>query len=287
MRAPTIRRWTSSTSATGTLVHGDDQILRAKTCGRGGGAGHDLDDLHAGLATELAREARRKWPRAACDAEVCAPEATLAHQRRNDRLRRVVDGHSEPEPDTGDRRVDTDDARASIGKRTAGVSRVECGVGLDHAVDHAALARRQRPAEVGNDAGRHGLVEAVRVADGDHELADAEPPCIAELRRHELVGLGPEHGEVREWIGAHDLGTVLRAVHERGANPLRPVDDVCRGDEEAVARDDDAATAATLQLRRCATDGTSRSLTEMTTREYASSASLSSSAVVRVSMKRG
>src|SRR5205823_7857506 len=106
-------------------------------------------------------------------------------------------------------------------------------------------------AECGDDTCRHGSLEATRVAEGDDELADPEVGRVSELGGGELGRGGSQDGEVREWVGADDLGGALGAVDERRAHAAGPLDDVRRGDEEAVGGDDDAAPAATVGAQVC------------------------------------
>ena len=81
--------------------------------------------------------------------------------------------------------VDADDFAARGDQRPAGIAGIERGIGLDHVVDQPAVARAQRAAERGDDAGRHGGFEAERIADGDHQLAALELFGIAERRRRQ------------------------------------------------------------------------------------------------------
>ena len=92
-----------------------------------------------------------------------------------------------------------DDAPAAVGERAAGVAGVEGGVRLDDVVDDAAgapRAGRERAAERGDDAGRDGAAEPVRVADRDHELAHAQLLGVAELRGDQAVALRAQQREV-------------------------------------------------------------------------------------------
>src|SRR2546423_13235570 len=86
----------------------------------------------------------------------------------------------------------------------------------------------------------------MRIADRDHELADAELRGIPELGRREVVRVRPEPGQIGERIRADDAGRDLPPVHERGRHPRRAFDDVRRGDDEAVPADHDPAAAAPL-----------------------------------------
>ena len=90
---------------------------------------------------------------------------------------------------------------------------------------------------------------------------------VAELGRDERVGLGAEHREVRQRIGADDLGAVLGAVHERGAD--RAARAATTWAEVTMKPSCEMTTPLPLPvpLRRCAIDGRAARSTEMTTRE--------------------
>jgi hypothetical protein len=62
---------------------------------------------------------------------------------------------------------------------------MEGGVRLNHVVDQPAVARAQRAAKGGDNAGCHSRFEAQRIADCDHELATFEAFGVAERRRRE------------------------------------------------------------------------------------------------------
>ena len=94
-----------------------------------------------------------------------------------------VDRHREAEPLAAgdDRRVDADDGAGARHERPARVAGIERRVGLNHVLDQPAGPRAQRAAERADDAGRHGVLEAVRVADGDDELSRPQRLRVAEL----------------------------------------------------------------------------------------------------------
>src|SRR5205807_2667123 len=81
------------------------------------------------------------------------------------------------------------------------VARVEGGIRLDDVVDDAHGAARpggQRPAERGDDARGDGAGEPMRIADGHHQLADAQRRRIAELGGRQTGALDADHREVAE-----------------------------------------------------------------------------------------
>src|SRR6266545_2603587 len=120
----------------------DDQVLRAQVRCMGGAALDDLDDLDCRVPSEPGREPWRQRPRAARDAEVCAPEAAFGHKRADDLPGGGVDRDGEPETEAGNRRVDPDHLRACVRERTAGVARIERRIGLDDVLDDAAGRNR-------------------------------------------------------------------------------------------------------------------------------------------------
>ena len=68
----------------------------------------------------------------------------------------------------------------------------------------APVARGQRAAERGDDAGRHRAGEAVRVADRDDELADAQLRGVPQLGRGRGGGVDAQQAEVGERVDADD-----------------------------------------------------------------------------------
>jgi hypothetical protein len=94
--------------------------------------------------------------------------------------------------------------------------------------------------------GRHRAGEAVRVADRDHELPDPERGGVAERRRGRRGLVGAQHGEVGERIGADHAQRQLAPVGERGAHApaATALDDMRRGEQEAVGSDHDAGAGA-------------------------------------------
>ena len=208
-------------AADGQVVDRDDQVLGAQAGGGGRRRGRDLDHLDAAVAADRSGDARRQRARPAGDPDPGAAHAAVAHQRGDDAAGGRVDGDREAEPDAGDGGVDADDVAAAVDERAAGVAGVERRVGLDDVVDdpgRLAGARRQRAAERGHHAGGHRAGEAVRVADRDDELADAQRGGVAELGRRVRLALGAQDGEVGERVRSHHARLDLAAVGERGLN---------------------------------------------------------------------
>src|SRR5204863_6372488 len=189
----------------------EDEVLGPDAGAVGRAVADHLDDLDAAVVAAAIAGGRRHGPGPAGDAEVGPADAPLAHQRADHAQGVVVDRHREAEADAGDRRVHPDHAAAAVRERAAGVAWVEGGVGLDDVVDDppgAARARWQRAAERGHHPGRDRALEAVRIADRHHELADAQLRGVAQLRGLETFLARSQDGQIRERVPADDLEAV-------------------------------------------------------------------------------
>ena len=108
---------------------------------------------------------------------------------------------------------------AEIDQRAAGIARIDGGIGLDEEliVGDADLRARHRR----DDAVRHGLADAERIADREHDVADLHVVGIAELDARESARCHPDaqHGEIGARVLEHDLGFELALVGERDLAP--------------------------------------------------------------------
>ena len=95
-----------------------------------------------------------------------------------------------------------------------------------------------RARERRDDAARHRLADAERIADGEHEIADLETVRIAELDRGELhaARIEPQHGEIGLLVLEDDFGGKLPPVGERHGDLgiAAPLNDVVVGDDHAL-----------------------------------------------------
>ena len=264
-----------------TSVTGGRRARRSgpPAAGRRRGRGESLDDLRR----PRPRPAGRARARGAAAAAGCRPRSRGRRGGSGPRvisaptILRVarVDGHGQAEPDARDGGVDADDAAAAVGERAARVAGVERGVGLDHVVDDAARSAvgSERPSAettpaVTEPAKPFGL--PIATTSWPTRSRSASPSSAGD----EVVGLGAQHGEIRERVGADDLEAAARGRRRtRRARRVAARDHVRRGEHEAVRRDHDRAAAAVQrrpprrETRRFATDGASRSATEITARE--------------------
>ena len=191
------------------------------------------------------------------DAEMTAAHAAIAQQRRHDIACRI-DRHRERDALSAenDRGVDADDLRAARDERTAGVARIERGVGLDQVLHQAHGARAQRSAERADDAGRHRVLEAKRIADRDDQLTRPQRRRIAERRRDQVGRRDAQNGEISVRIVTDEVRHEIPAVWQRHADACRTAcsaeatwsrrrgDDVAVGEDEAVGREDESRSRA-------------------------------------------
>src|SRR5688572_29820836 len=97
---------------------------------------------------------------------------------RHDAIDRV---HGDGEPDAGvrarravDHGVDTDEATRTVDQRAARVAGIDRGIGLDDVLDDTARLVLDFAIQCRDDASRQRVVEAERIADREHGLADAQ-----------------------------------------------------------------------------------------------------------------
>jgi hypothetical protein len=130
-------------------------------------------------------------------------------------------------------------------QRAAGVL-LERRVGLDDVVHQPPRPRAEGSADRAHDAGRCGMVEAVRIADRDRDLADTNPAGIAKARPGQLRAVDPQHGQVGIAILANRLGAHRAAVRKGDRRAGGAVHDVAVRQDEPVGRDDDTRATAAL-----------------------------------------
>jgi len=158
----------------------------------------------------------------------------VCHQRSDDPAGRVVDGHGQPDADAGDCCVDANHAPRAVGQRAAAVAGVEGGIGLDHLVDHAPCACRQRTSEGRDDACGDAACEPERVAQGYDELPDAQLGRVAEQDRRWHVAPSPQDGEVGKRITADHVHADRGPIGESRLSRISALDHVRAGQQEAV-----------------------------------------------------
>ena len=131
-----------------------------------------------------------------------------------------------------DRRIEPDHAAVHIDQGAAGIAGIDGGVGLDEELivaDADVGARHRR-----DDAVRHGLADAERIADRQHHVAHLQIVGIGELQRREtlLGALDAQHGKIAALILQHDVGGEFALVRQRHLHFAGAFDDVIVGDDE-------------------------------------------------------
>ena len=122
----------------------------------------------------------------------------------------LIDRHGEPDAarPRADGGVDADDFAAGVDERPAAVAEVDRRVGLDVVVEARV---EQLSTDEADDADRHGVDVAERVADGADPLADPQIVGVAQRRRRKVRRpVDPQQRDVGGRVGADDLGAKLR-----------------------------------------------------------------------------
>ncbi len=175
------------------------------------------------------------------------PQHAAAHlpvgrELRDDAIERDLrdcDRAAADEPAVGD----ADRVAVEIDEQTAGPTGLHLGVGLDVAIDGAAVTSAVLRAERAHDAERR----AHRLAgtrDGDDEVTDPEAVEAAERRGGEALLLGSKEGDAGRRVATDDGGADRGAVGEAELDVFVALDDVVGGDDEIVGPDGSGASPA-------------------------------------------
>jgi hypothetical protein len=186
------------------------------------------------------------------DPEVGALDRAVLLERREDLLGgvdrdREADADVAAAPVAGlDLRVDPDDPPRRIDERAARVARVDGRVGLDHVGDREVVRRGDLALQRRDHTGGQRAVQAERVADRDHRVADLHVLGRPERERpqRQAVGVDAQQREVRGRVAADDAGIDGLLVGELDGHLHRPVDDVGVREDVAGAVDDEPEPVA-------------------------------------------
>ena len=247
MAGPSISRCNAWTLWTGCTARGDQDVTQVDPGRAGRAARNHLDHAQPQLLAETFGDRRRQRYRHAGHAKPGPPDPAVVEQLADDVTGRRVDRHREAEAVPGDGRVDADHRAGGVGQRTTGVARVQRGVGLDDAVDDAdasPVAGRQGPAQAGDHTGRDRAGQAHRVADGHHELADAQTVGVAERGRRRTGAVHPDDGEVGQRIRPDHVELGLGALREARGAAVGTGHHVGVGEQESVFGEGDRRTGA-------------------------------------------
>ena len=88
------------------------------------------------------------------------------------------------------------------------------------------------------------MLKAVRVADGDHQLAGEQRPRIAKVGRDEVWRRDPDHGDVGVGVVTDKIRVELAAIRKRDADARRAIDDMAVREDQTVGREHEPGTTA-------------------------------------------
>lgn len=141
--------------------------------------------------------------------------------------------------------VDADQFAGRIHQRAAGIARIDGRIGLDEVADRADARRfaANRP----DHAQRHRLADAKRVADRQHQIADACLPVVTQRDGRHLRKVDAQQRQVGERIAADQPGVGAAPVAQRHLDFVRVGDDMVVGHDVAVPVEHHARAEARLQ----------------------------------------
>ncbi len=147
-----------------------------------------------------------------------------------------------------DGRVDADQLAIHVHQRTAGIARIDRGIGLD---EDAEITRRDLVAgKRGNNAARDRLADAEGIADSKDEITDFDLVGIGKRQNREMfLRLDAQDREIDGRILQDDLAGKFPTIGECNLDVIGIFDDVVVGDDEAILRKDHAGAQRRLLFR--------------------------------------
>ena len=116
----------------------------------------------------------------------------------------------------------------------------------------AAVAEAGLRALGADDARRHGLADAERVADRQHDVADLHRVGVAEHERRQVLRVDLHDREVGRGVGADDLRGERAVVGQLDLDVVDTLHDMVVGQDVAILARDDAGAEPALDARlRC------------------------------------
>src|SRR5580765_3761002 len=168
-----------------------------------------------------------------------------------------VDRGREPDADVAlaltaglDLGVDPDHLALRVQQRAARVAVVQRGVGLDHVRDRELIRRLDPALDGADDSCSDGAVEAERVPDCDHLVADPHKVGVAERQGLERarLDLDLQHRDIGGRIDADHLRLEALVVRKADLDRALPADHVVIRHDVAGLVDDEARAERTLRL---------------------------------------
>ncbi len=189
-------------SADRVAVHAEDHVTRLQTGLRRGAVGRNAAHQRAfrTVQSDGLRDRRRHFLDR--DTKIRAGHVSIVHDLVHDGSGEV-DGHRETDSLIAARSfgenggVDADQFAAVVHERAAGVAGIDRRVGLDEVfIVFDAEAGSPRGAD---DAHRHGLADAIGVADGEHDVADLQLVGVADGDGGEIGRVDFDDARCRSW----------------------------------------------------------------------------------------
>ena len=166
----------------------------------------------------------------------------MGHHGRNH-----VDRHREGDAGIGacaadDGGVDAHQTAFQIHQRAARIAHVDGGIRLDEIL--VVVIVQAGAAQSADDALRHGLTQAERVAHRHHIVTDAQVVDVGKRQFLQLVALDFQQGDIRAGITAQQLRGVLATVLQRYHDLVSIGDHMVIGDDIALLGIHDDARAS-------------------------------------------
>src|SRR5919106_3641087 len=122
--------------------------------------------------------------------DITPSDDTVPNEAPRNELRGIDgDGKTNPLRRPNDRRIHADDLATGGDQRPSGIARVQCGIRLNEVIDQSSGPRSERSTQRADYPRRDRALEAVGIADGYDQLADADRSGVAQLHRGELRGI--------------------------------------------------------------------------------------------------
>src|SRR5208283_13801 len=121
------------------------------------------------------------------------------------------------------RRVDSDDVATRVDERTAGISRIQGGIGLNDILNQPAGVGPERSAESADHSRGYGRLKSVWIANRNRDLARPQMLRISEGHGLQSGNIHANHSQIGCGIVADDMSGSPSGVGESHLDPRRVV----------------------------------------------------------------
>lgn len=230
----------------GCMVKSQEQVATFKAALPCGSPGSRAYYAHGGPGGQLdvAAQALGDGDCLRHDAQVPASHAPVLQELQRDPLHRVDCGCKADALGGGDDgRIHADDSTGAVAERTAGITGIQRGIGLDDIVDHPPGAAAQTSPQRAHNASGDRALEAEGIADGNCKLPDAQGFRAAQRQRRHLDA-SPKQRRIRVGVLPNEFR--IRRVSLSRLDPYlaRSSDDVTVSQNEAIGSECEAGSSA-------------------------------------------